>query len=156
MGEWRAGRSVGRTLYLDDKLVGLVDTAELAAEIVETMNRVGQLLDEVRRTCGCDPAAGVECRQHMTMITDGSRRESGGERSLWSDPVYAKPCPACTHPAFMHRPGRCLGDFMSCACTKTWPPDAQRRSEATPQNDLQPCPKCGFTDCTADRQEPAF
>lgn len=47
MAEWRVGRSVGRTLYLDGKLIGLVDTPELAAEIVETMNRVGRLLDEV-------------------------------------------------------------------------------------------------------------
>jgi hypothetical protein len=83
---WKVG-PVGRTLYRDGELVGEVETPEIAAEIVETMNRVGRLLAEVWRACGCDPAAGVECRQHMTMITDGSRRESGRERS-----------PACTCP----------------------------------------------------------
>lgn len=36
---WRVGRKVGRTLYLDDKLVGVVDTPELAVQIVEVMNR---------------------------------------------------------------------------------------------------------------------
>lgn len=36
---WRAGRSsVYRTLYLDGKLIGLVDTPELAAAIVAAMN----------------------------------------------------------------------------------------------------------------------
>lgn len=48
MGEWRVGRKLGRTLYRDEVFVGLIDSPELAAEIVETMNRVGQLLDEVR------------------------------------------------------------------------------------------------------------
>lgn len=37
-GLLRAGRKVGRTLYLDDKLVGLVDTPELAATIVRRWN----------------------------------------------------------------------------------------------------------------------
>lgn len=46
---WRVG-PVGTTLYRDGELVGGVETPELAAEIVETMNRVGRLLDEVRET----------------------------------------------------------------------------------------------------------
>jgi hypothetical protein len=36
---WRPGRKVGRTLYHDGKLVGLVDTPELAAGICDAMNR---------------------------------------------------------------------------------------------------------------------
>lgn len=48
MSVWRVGGKLKRTLYKHDQLVGLVDTAEIAAEIVETMNRVGRLLDEVR------------------------------------------------------------------------------------------------------------
>lgn len=35
---WRVGHSLGRTLYRDEVLVGMVDTAELAAEIVNAMN----------------------------------------------------------------------------------------------------------------------
>jgi hypothetical protein len=35
---WRVGRRLGRTLYLDDECVGMVDTPEIAARIVETMN----------------------------------------------------------------------------------------------------------------------
>jgi hypothetical protein len=35
------GTKVGRTLYRDEQLVGLVDTPELAAEIVDALNRQG-------------------------------------------------------------------------------------------------------------------
>ena len=35
---WRVGRKVGRTIYRHGQLVGLVDTAAIAAEIVEAMN----------------------------------------------------------------------------------------------------------------------
>jgi hypothetical protein len=35
---WRVGKKLGRTLYRDDSLVGLVDTADDAAEIVQAMN----------------------------------------------------------------------------------------------------------------------
>jgi hypothetical protein len=36
---WRVGRKLGRTLYLNNKLVGLVDTPELAMAIVAAMNQ---------------------------------------------------------------------------------------------------------------------
>lgn len=36
---WRCGRKVGRTLYKDGQLVGLLDTREMAAQVVATMNR---------------------------------------------------------------------------------------------------------------------
>ncbi len=35
---WRVGRKLGRTLYLNDEVVGMVDTSELAARIVDAMN----------------------------------------------------------------------------------------------------------------------
>jgi hypothetical protein len=35
---WRVGRKLGRTLYLDGKIVGMMDTRELAAWIVKVMN----------------------------------------------------------------------------------------------------------------------
>jgi hypothetical protein len=34
---WRTGRKVGRTLYLDGVLVGLMDTRELAAQVVAAL-----------------------------------------------------------------------------------------------------------------------
>jgi len=35
---WRVGRKLGRTLYKDDTCVGMVDTPDLAADIVGAMN----------------------------------------------------------------------------------------------------------------------
>jgi hypothetical protein len=51
MATWRVGRKLGRTLYKDDQCVGMVDTPELAAEIVRAMNliethRVGYTVDD--------------------------------------------------------------------------------------------------------------
>lgn len=42
MSSWRIGRKLGRTLYRDEVCVGMVDTPELAAEIVEKMNALPQ------------------------------------------------------------------------------------------------------------------
>jgi hypothetical protein len=40
---WRVGRSVGRTLYdADDHLIGVMDTPELAARVVEAVNRADE------------------------------------------------------------------------------------------------------------------
>lgn len=36
---WRTGRKVGRTIYDDDKLVGIMDTPELAQAVVNALNR---------------------------------------------------------------------------------------------------------------------
>lgn len=38
VSEWRVGTKVGRTLYRDDVLVGLMDTPELAAEVVAALS----------------------------------------------------------------------------------------------------------------------
>lgn len=35
---WRVGTKLGRTLYRDEVCVGMVDTPELAAELVEAIN----------------------------------------------------------------------------------------------------------------------
>lgn len=37
-GKWRQGKKVGRTLYIDNILVGVVDTSEIAKAIVDKMN----------------------------------------------------------------------------------------------------------------------
>jgi hypothetical protein len=38
MSVWRVGTKLGRTLYVDDKLVGMLDTPELAETVVRTIN----------------------------------------------------------------------------------------------------------------------
>jgi hypothetical protein len=39
--EWRVGRKVGRTIYRNDVLAGMMDSPELAAMVVEALNRDG-------------------------------------------------------------------------------------------------------------------
>lgn len=47
---WRVGRRVGRTIYRDDVLVGMMDTAEDAALVVEGMNAAERVrLDQARQ-----------------------------------------------------------------------------------------------------------
>lgn len=38
--QWRVGRKLGRTLYRNEVLVGMMDTPELADEVVVTMNEL--------------------------------------------------------------------------------------------------------------------
>lgn len=53
-GNWRVGTKVGRTLYRDEKLVGMVDSVEMAAEIAYAMNLKGKC-----PCCGAWPCACV-------------------------------------------------------------------------------------------------
>lgn len=41
---WRVGKKLGRTLYLDDACVGMVDTPELAKRIVDSMNSFDEMV----------------------------------------------------------------------------------------------------------------
>jgi hypothetical protein len=60
---WRVGRKVGRTIYQQvgpepsdaDQLIGVMDTPELAAEVVTARNfRFTRLNEEAWRALGCD------------------------------------------------------------------------------------------------------
>ncbi len=97
MAEWRVGRSTGRTLWRDEQLVGMVDSPEVAAEIVGAMRAVARLL-------GDEPE---------------SVRERSLRREVWTIPGYAhdahcnaihragpQPCP----PPHDHRPGEQCGE----------------------------------------------
>lgn len=63
MSRWRVGTKLGRTLYRDEQLVGMVDSASIAAEIVERMNAAES--DErgrAERSCSvCRGLPGVIC-----------------------------------------------------------------------------------------------
>lgn len=51
---WRVGTKLGRTLYIGDQVIGMVDTPELAAQIVDAVNRVNELerqRDQVLALC---------------------------------------------------------------------------------------------------------
>jgi hypothetical protein len=53
---WRVGRKVGRTLYIQksedpadgDELIGMMDTPELAAQVVDAVNQAAALEDALR------------------------------------------------------------------------------------------------------------
>lgn len=49
---WRTGRKVGRTLYYNGQLVGMMDTRELATKVVEALSwdyagRIGQMKESL-------------------------------------------------------------------------------------------------------------
>jgi hypothetical protein len=48
--KWRAGSSLGRTLYLDDACVGMLDTRELALTVIAAMNGNNVVEREALRT----------------------------------------------------------------------------------------------------------
>lgn len=67
MTEWSSGTgALARILYRDGAAVGMVDSPEIAAEIVEAMNRVGAL-------------TAFQAGQRERLL---DARESGRERSL--------------------------------------------------------------------------
>lgn len=65
---WRTGRSVGRTLYIGDELVGVMDTPELARQVVEAIHAteqaraVGLLRDvvDLAMFCGWSPGRALD------------------------------------------------------------------------------------------------
>ena len=66
---WRVGRKLGRTLYRDEVCVGMVDTPELAAEIVAAMNAwPGESCEY-----GC-PWPGAPCVHHPVLEPEASTR----------------------------------------------------------------------------------
>lgn len=56
---WRTGRKVGRTVYIGDELVGVMDTPELAEQVVRAVN-----IDRMATTTEHDTGCG-SCSQHV-------------------------------------------------------------------------------------------
>jgi hypothetical protein len=70
---WRVGHHLGRTVYLDDELVGLMDTPELGALVVGALN--GPVIDrEALLSLLDDYAVGrhvpEDAAQHRAFIAD--------------------------------------------------------------------------------------
>jgi hypothetical protein len=42
--KWRTGKKLGRTIYYEDRVVGIVDTPELAKLLVDAANDLGARL----------------------------------------------------------------------------------------------------------------
>lgn len=61
---WRVGRTLGRTLYRDGQCVGMVDTLEVAAEIVAALNgsAPSDAAKQLERSLGVDMRVTPEAR----------------------------------------------------------------------------------------------
>lgn len=51
-GRWRVGHTLGRTIYLDGQVIGLVDTPQYARAIVDALNHVDATAPHGVGTCG--------------------------------------------------------------------------------------------------------
>jgi hypothetical protein len=83
MTRWRVGRTLGRTLYRDDVCVGMVDTPELAAEIVEKMN--GDAKKPNLRLCGSRPGPGEAIWLPAQVICSRKQGHLGPHESMDCD-----------------------------------------------------------------------
>ena len=63
-GRWRTGRSLGRTLYIGDRLVGLMDSVALADEVVAAVNAYAEPGE------GGGPVLGDKWSQALAAILD--------------------------------------------------------------------------------------
>lgn len=85
-GRWRVGRSLGRTLYIGDEVIGMVDTSEQAATIVAAMNREAR--DEAVRIVDARHGYTVE----QAPNPDAHREEYDREEARLA---AGEPCPDC-------------------------------------------------------------
>jgi hypothetical protein len=75
MSIWRVGTKLGRTLYVDDKLVGMLDTPELAETVVRTINLWRSALAERPHSA----IARLEA-ENAALRVENERLKSPGER----------------------------------------------------------------------------
>ena len=75
---WRTGRTLFRTLYLDGNCVGMVDSPELAANIVGAMN--GEAAEFRRKWLGAEAAAATanEALEYCRAKAEGRTPPDGG------------------------------------------------------------------------------
>jgi hypothetical protein len=55
MARWRVGRTLGRTLYVGDKCIGMVDTPAIAEDIVDRMNAADERHQVAVVNAGAEP-----------------------------------------------------------------------------------------------------
>jgi hypothetical protein len=93
---WRVGRKLLRTLYRDDVVVGMVDTPEIAEEIVEAMNARIHPAEQRRQEGASEPARKAVCG------TCGGTGDAA--YGPCPDCVTRKPCETCAeHGATMRQ-----------------------------------------------------
>lgn len=75
---WRVGRHVGRTVYRQtgtdpdgtDVLIGVMDTPELARQVVDAVNRAARVAALLREWRGMDPAASLDAGEVVAELDD--------------------------------------------------------------------------------------
>lgn len=123
---WRVGRKLRRTLYVDDQVVGMVDTPDLAARIVAAMNQGSVPNPSPTPAAARDTAVpGVEVGTVVVLDLDGVR----DGHVPWPGDADDGTCSCCgmPHPCVTRR----LADEVDTAraeieswkrCARTWKP----------------------------------
>jgi hypothetical protein len=78
---WRVGRSVGRTIYIGDELIGLMDTPELAQQVVEAVNELDRRdneIDDCRAAIDRERAAHRETAEALAALRRENERLAAG------------------------------------------------------------------------------
>lgn len=90
MSTYRTGRTLGRTIYRDDRLIGVMDTAEDGALVVELLNTRARLAGrQADLPQSCQDANGEACPPHRCEI-------SGPHYVTHPEPAAACTCLSCT------------------------------------------------------------
>jgi len=88
---WRVGRKLGRTLYRDDVFVGMVDTPEIAAEIVQAMNARDERRDRDGYTVDYSPEAMARVNERFGMANCTCGHGTGNDRYIDLDcPMHGR------------------------------------------------------------------
>lgn len=82
---YRTGDKLGRTVYLDNKLIGLMDTREFAAEAVAALNAVGSIR-EIRR----DSRVEYDLRQDLNQSREAYKHVVGANIHCHQEIVKAR------------------------------------------------------------------
>lgn len=135
---WRVGRKLGRTLYRDEVCVGMVDTPEIAAAIIEAMN--GRALspgaaprwpcphcgqpEPVHMEAPAETAQEVRRRMGWPELTD-AQKQANLDHNLRRTPSAPTPtaegrdevavCAKCTLPGERVRGCKSGGELRECA-----------------------------------------
>lgn len=86
---WRTGHKLGRTLYIGDTLIGMVDTPALAAEIVEAMNAQPDIHETDIRVDVLTSGVGIPGIVRVTHIPTGIAYECSSEKSTLQNKAEA-------------------------------------------------------------------
>ena len=80
---WRVGRKVGRTVYCDDALVGLMDTPAIAANVVACLNAITGGHAAIRSLAAQERAGVCVAEGEVVMEPNGKLVVNGEFNRVW-------------------------------------------------------------------------